>query len=239
MLHWRLLLYIYFVSVHREWFFMLSHEVLNPMYCLFEYANKNNYCLQINPASSVNPDHLQYFRFVGRFIAMVSATISHFIYFFSVNLNIILKISKVWNFKVKLYQEFNWLYFRLKILVFIIIFTKSALLLKIWGVWGFVWVFWVFFFFFFFLFFVFWWWWWCCCFFSCSKICIILLLKTCKVIMLIICYLFYSVQALYHGKFIYSGFTMPFYKRMLSKQLTLKDLESIDPEFYNSLVWIK
>ena len=52
---------------------MLSHEVLNPMYCLFEYANKNNYCLQINPASSVNPDHLQYFRFVGRFIAMVSS----------------------------------------------------------------------------------------------------------------------------------------------------------------------
>ena len=34
---------------HREWFFLLSHEVLNPMYCLFEYANKSNYSLQINP----------------------------------------------------------------------------------------------------------------------------------------------------------------------------------------------
>lgn len=56
----------------REWFFLLSHEVLNPMYCLFEYAGKNNYCLQINPASSINPDHLTYFRFIGRFIAMVS-----------------------------------------------------------------------------------------------------------------------------------------------------------------------
>ena len=55
----------------REWFFLLSHEVLNPMYCLFEYANKNNYSLQINPASYVNPDHLQYFKFIGRFIAMV------------------------------------------------------------------------------------------------------------------------------------------------------------------------
>lgn len=41
------------------------------MYCLFEYASKNNYSLQINPASSVNPDHLLYFRFIGRFIAMV------------------------------------------------------------------------------------------------------------------------------------------------------------------------
>uniref|UniRef100_A0A8C4QCQ3 E3 ubiquitin-protein ligase n=1 Tax=Eptatretus burgeri TaxID=7764 RepID=A0A8C4QCQ3_EPTBU len=99
----------------REWFFLLSHEVLNPMYCLFEYAGKNNYCLQINPASSINPDHLAYFRFIGRFIAM----------------------------------------------------------------------------------------------------------------------------ALYHGRFIDTGFSLPFYKRMLSKQLTIKDLESIDPEFYNSLIWVR
>lgn len=61
------------LSRPREWFFLLSHEVLNPMYCLFEYAGKNNYCLQINPASSINPDHLTYFRFIGRFIAMVRA----------------------------------------------------------------------------------------------------------------------------------------------------------------------
>ena len=73
------------VSFHRsEWFFLLSHEILNPMYCLFEYAS-NNYtlqvghgrdhelasCLQINPNSGVNPEHLQYFHFIGRFIALV------------------------------------------------------------------------------------------------------------------------------------------------------------------------
>ena len=68
-------------------------------------------------------------------------------------------------------------------------------------------------------------------------------------------------MALYHGKFIYSGFTMPFYKRMLNRQvahskstelilssliirpifrkLTMKDIESIDPEFYNSLIWVR
>ncbi|KAJ7381491.1 WW domain containing E3 ubiquitin protein ligase 1 [Desmophyllum pertusum] len=46
-------------------------------------------------------------------------------------------------------------------------------------------------------------------------------------------------MALYHGKFIDRGFTLPFYKRMLNKKQTMKDLESIDPEFYNSLVWIK
>lgn len=102
-------------GVAREWFLLLSHEVLNPMYCLFEYANKNNYSLQINPASHVNPDHLHYFKFIGRFIAM----------------------------------------------------------------------------------------------------------------------------ALYHGRFIYSAFTLPFYKRMLNKKLTTKDIESVDPEFYNSLMWVK
>lgn len=102
-------------GVAREWFFHLSHEVLNPMYCLFEYANNNNYSLQINPASSINPDHLMYFMFIGRVVAM----------------------------------------------------------------------------------------------------------------------------ALYHGKFIDSGFTMPFYKKMLNKKLTINDIESIDPEFYNSLIWVR
>jgi len=42
------------------------------MYCLFEYAGSTNYTMQINPASTINPDHMHYFRFVGRFIAMVS-----------------------------------------------------------------------------------------------------------------------------------------------------------------------
>ncbi|KAJ6661093.1 hypothetical protein lerEdw1_016894, partial [Lerista edwardsae] len=102
-------------GVAREWFFLLSHEVLNPMYCLFEYAGKDNYCLQINPASYINPDHLKYFRFIGRFIAM----------------------------------------------------------------------------------------------------------------------------ALFHGKFIDTGFSLPFYKRILNKPVGLKDLETVDPEFYNSLIWVK
>ena len=47
------------------------------------------------------------------------------------------------------------------------------------------------------------------------------------------------VQALFHNKFIDNGFSMPFYKQILKKKLTMKDLETIDPEFYNSLVWIR
>lgn len=100
-------------GVAREWFFLLSHEVLNPNYCLFQYTS--NMCLQINQGSFINPDHIDYFRFIGRFVAM----------------------------------------------------------------------------------------------------------------------------ALYHGKFIDSGFSLPFYKQMLNKKLTLQDLESIDPTMYNSLIWIQ
>lgn len=51
--------------------------------------------------------------------------------------------------------------------------------------------------------------------------------------------IFYPQQALFHGKFIDTGFSLPFYKRMLNKKLTIKDLESIDTEFYNSLIWIR
>ncbi|CAH8622925.1 unnamed protein product [Schistosoma rodhaini] len=101
-------------GLSREWFFKLSTELLNPMYCLFEYASGNNYALQINPASSVNPEHLEYFRFVGRFIAL----------------------------------------------------------------------------------------------------------------------------ALYHSRFIDNGFTLPFYKRMLNKNITLADIETVDVEYYNSLKFI-
>ncbi|KAI9511320.1 HECT-domain-containing protein [Russula earlei] len=50
----------------REFFFLLSHEMFNPFYCLFEYSAHDNYTLQINPASGVNPEHLNYFKFIGR-----------------------------------------------------------------------------------------------------------------------------------------------------------------------------
>jgi len=98
----------------REWFFLLSHEILNPMYCLFEYATSDNYSLQINPSSSINPEHLRLFTFIGRFVAL----------------------------------------------------------------------------------------------------------------------------AVFHGKFLDRGFTLPFYKQLLDKPVGLKDLETVDEAYYNSLKWI-
>lgn len=59
-----------FPPVFREFFFLLSHEMFNPFYCLFEYSAHDNYTLQINPASGVNPEHLNYFKFIGRCLGL-------------------------------------------------------------------------------------------------------------------------------------------------------------------------
>ncbi|KAI7126026.1 putative E3 ubiquitin-protein ligase, partial [Hortaea werneckii] len=48
-------------GLSREFFFLLSHEMFNPFYCLFEYSAHDNYTLQINPHSGINPEHLGYF----------------------------------------------------------------------------------------------------------------------------------------------------------------------------------
>jgi E3 ubiquitin-protein ligase NEDD4 len=57
-------------GVSRECFILLSHEMLNPSYGLFEYSAHDNYTLQINPASGVNPEHLDYFKFIGRVLSL-------------------------------------------------------------------------------------------------------------------------------------------------------------------------
>uniref|UniRef100_A0A914W1G7 E3 ubiquitin-protein ligase n=1 Tax=Plectus sambesii TaxID=2011161 RepID=A0A914W1G7_9BILA len=103
-------------GVAREWFFLLSHEMFNPYYGLFEYSATDNYTLQINPNSGVcNPDHLSYFKFIGRVIGI----------------------------------------------------------------------------------------------------------------------------AIFHGKLLDAFFIRPFYKMMLGKAITLGDMESVDNEYYNSLIYIK
>ncbi|KRT83092.1 hypothetical protein AMK59_4293 [Oryctes borbonicus] len=100
----------------REWFFLLSKEMFNPYYGLFEYSAMDNYTLQINPFSGMcNEEHLNYFKFIGRTAGM----------------------------------------------------------------------------------------------------------------------------AVYHGKLLDAFFIRPFYKMMLNKQIDLKDMESVDSEYYKSLMWIK
>ncbi|KAJ3395661.1 hypothetical protein HDU92_005287 [Lobulomyces angularis] len=57
-------------GLSREFFFLLSHEMFNPEFALFEYSAHDNYTLQINPNSSVNPEHLNYFKFIGRVVGL-------------------------------------------------------------------------------------------------------------------------------------------------------------------------
>ncbi|XP_029109490.1 E3 ubiquitin-protein ligase NEDD4-like isoform X2 [Scleropages formosus] len=102
-------------GVSREWFFLISKEMFNPYYGLFEYSATDNYTLQINPNSGLcNEDHLSYFKFIGRVAGM----------------------------------------------------------------------------------------------------------------------------AVYHGKLLDAFFIRPFYKMMLQKPITLQDMESVDSEYFNSLMWI-
>ncbi|XP_022669154.1 E3 ubiquitin-protein ligase NEDD4-like isoform X2 [Varroa jacobsoni] len=100
----------------REFFCLLSKEMFNPYYGLFEYSAADNYTLQVNPMSGVcNENHIPYFKFVGRIAGM----------------------------------------------------------------------------------------------------------------------------AVYHGKLLEAFFIRPFYKMMLGKNIVLKDMESVDTEYFRSLMWIQ
>jgi len=62
----------------REWFSLLSTEIFNPTLGMFEYSNENDYSLRINANSAMEPDHLLYFQFVGRFMGL-AALHGHFL----------------------------------------------------------------------------------------------------------------------------------------------------------------
>lgn len=44
--------------------------------------------------------------------------------------------------------------------------------------------------------------------------------------------------AVFHGHCLDGGFTTPFYKQILNKQITLSDIEGVDPELHRSLTWM-
>lgn len=57
----------------REFFFLLSREIFNPYYGLFEYSANDTYTVQISPTSSFIHNNLEWFRFAGRIVALVIA----------------------------------------------------------------------------------------------------------------------------------------------------------------------
>jgi HECT-domain (ubiquitin-transferase) len=57
-------------GVAREWFQLVSEQLFNPAFALFQYSSINQMCMQINPSSGVaNDEHLQFFHFAGRLLA--------------------------------------------------------------------------------------------------------------------------------------------------------------------------
>lgn len=53
----------------REWYVIISRDIFNPMYALFTVSPGDRVTYMINSASHYNPNHLCYYKFVGRVIA--------------------------------------------------------------------------------------------------------------------------------------------------------------------------
>ncbi|KAI8349558.1 hypothetical protein B0O80DRAFT_501281 [Mortierella sp. GBAus27b] len=55
-------------GVTREWFQVLARQMFNPDYAMFKTSAADKLTYQPNRASGVNPDHLMFFKFIGRVI---------------------------------------------------------------------------------------------------------------------------------------------------------------------------
>nr|XP_027219412.1 E3 ubiquitin-protein ligase SMURF2-like isoform X2 [Penaeus vannamei] len=101
-------------GVAREWLYLLSHEMLNPYYGLFQYSRDDIYTLQINADSSVNPEHLSYFHFVGRVIGM-AVFHGHYIDggfsmpFYKMLLNKLIVLDDIEAVDPELHRSLNWM----------------------------------------------------------------------------------------------------------------------------------
>lgn len=54
----------------REFFFLLSRELFNPYYGLFEYSANDTYTVQISPMSAFVDNYHEWFRFCGRVLGL-------------------------------------------------------------------------------------------------------------------------------------------------------------------------
>lgn len=101
-------------GLSREFFFLLSHEMFNPFYCLFEYSAHDNYTLQINPHSGINPEHLNYFKFIGRCLGLAifhrRFLDAYFITsFYKMILNKKITLSDMESVDAEIYRSLTWM----------------------------------------------------------------------------------------------------------------------------------
>jgi hypothetical protein len=57
----------------REFFFLISREIFNPYYGLFEYSANDTYTVQVSPTSCFIENNLDWFKFAGRIIGLAIA----------------------------------------------------------------------------------------------------------------------------------------------------------------------
>jgi E3 ubiquitin-protein ligase HUWE1 len=55
-------------GVSREWFAAMARQMFNPDYALFNPVASDRTTFHPNPLSEINPDHLTFFKFIGRII---------------------------------------------------------------------------------------------------------------------------------------------------------------------------
>lgn len=86
----------------------------NPFYCLFEYSAHDNYTLQINPHSGINPEHLNYFKFIGRCLGLAifhrRFLDAYFITsFYKMILNKKITLSDMESVDAEIYRSLTWM----------------------------------------------------------------------------------------------------------------------------------
>lgn len=77
----------------REWYVIISREIFNPMYALFTVSPGDRVTYMINSSSHCNPNHLCYYKFVGRVIG--NFTDCYTLYFINVTRRCLILIITV------------------------------------------------------------------------------------------------------------------------------------------------
>jgi len=81
---------------------------------LFEYSAHDNYTLQINPHSGINPEHLNYFKFIGRCLGLAifhrRFLDAYFITsFYKMILNKKITLSDMESVDAEIYRSLTWM----------------------------------------------------------------------------------------------------------------------------------
>ncbi|KAF0992084.1 hypothetical protein HZS_1493, partial [Henneguya salminicola] len=104
-----------FGGLSREWLYNVSHEILNPNYCLFmSLGSSSNYVFEINPLSNTVQNYKNYFIFVGRLIGISIFHSKYLDCFFSTAfykniLNLPCILEDIMQIDKDFYNSINWI----------------------------------------------------------------------------------------------------------------------------------